>query len=245
MGFPGGTSGKAFTCQCRRCKRCTFDPWGQGRSPGVGNGNSLQYSCLENPLDREDPGGLQSMGLQRIRHDWETKHKLKSTNIFNVFSILQPIIFLNANLTLQRACLFSVAESLHLFKNMYMCIYLAVPGLSCGMWYPQSLLWHTGSVFISGMELCQARSSSLIKDQTRPPVLGAQSLNHWTSREIPMLNTIFNMFSKTFMMGLTCFPRVGPALPLRPPITVWKHWTQSVSSKCKDVSCSPISHPED
>ena len=73
------------------------------------------------------------MGLQRIRHDGETKHKLKSTNTFNVSSILQPIIFLNANLTLQLACLFSVAESLHLLKYIYVCIYLAVPGLSCGM----------------------------------------------------------------------------------------------------------------
>ena len=26
---------------------------GLGRSPGVGNGNLLQYSCLENPMDRE------------------------------------------------------------------------------------------------------------------------------------------------------------------------------------------------
>jgi len=35
-----------------------------GRSPGEGNGNPLQYSCLENPMDREEPGRLQSMGLQ-------------------------------------------------------------------------------------------------------------------------------------------------------------------------------------
>ena len=41
---------------------------GLGRSPGGGNGNLLQYSCLENPMDRE-AGGLQSMGLQRVRHD--------------------------------------------------------------------------------------------------------------------------------------------------------------------------------
>ena len=27
--------------------------FGSGRSPGVGNGNSFQYSCLENPMDRE------------------------------------------------------------------------------------------------------------------------------------------------------------------------------------------------
>ena len=34
---------------------------GWGRSPGEGNGNSLQYSCPENPIDRE-PGGFHSMG---------------------------------------------------------------------------------------------------------------------------------------------------------------------------------------
>ena len=27
MGFPGGTSGKELTCQCRRCKKCGFDAW--------------------------------------------------------------------------------------------------------------------------------------------------------------------------------------------------------------------------
>ena len=36
---------------------------GLGRSPGEGNGNPLQYSCLENPM-REEPSGLQSMGSQ-------------------------------------------------------------------------------------------------------------------------------------------------------------------------------------
>ena len=35
----------------------------QGRSSGEGNGNALQYSCLENSMDRE-PGGLQSLGLE-------------------------------------------------------------------------------------------------------------------------------------------------------------------------------------
>ena len=42
---------------------------GSGRSPGVGNGNPLQYSCLENPMDRGEPGGLQLVGSQRVRHD--------------------------------------------------------------------------------------------------------------------------------------------------------------------------------
>ena len=35
---------------------------------GGGNGNPLQYSCLENPMDR-GAGGLQPMGSQRVRHD--------------------------------------------------------------------------------------------------------------------------------------------------------------------------------
>ena len=50
-GFLGGASGKQSTCYCRRHKRYGFNPW-VGKSPGVGNGNLLQYSCLGNPMDR-------------------------------------------------------------------------------------------------------------------------------------------------------------------------------------------------
>ena len=50
-GFPGGTSGKESACQCRKYDRLGSFP-GSGRSPGEGNGNPLQYSCLQNPMDR-------------------------------------------------------------------------------------------------------------------------------------------------------------------------------------------------
>ena len=46
MGFPGGSDGKVSACN-------VGDPGsipGQGRSPGEGNGNPLQYSCLENSV---------------------------------------------------------------------------------------------------------------------------------------------------------------------------------------------------
>ena len=46
-GFPGGSDAKASACN-------VGDPGsipGLGRSPGEGNGNPLQYSCLENPMD--------------------------------------------------------------------------------------------------------------------------------------------------------------------------------------------------
>ena len=39
-----------------------------GRSPGGGHNNPLQYSCLENPMDRE-VWWLQSIALQRVGHD--------------------------------------------------------------------------------------------------------------------------------------------------------------------------------
>ena len=41
-----------------------------GRSPGEGNGNPLQYSCPENPMDRGAWEAVQSMGSQRVGHDW-------------------------------------------------------------------------------------------------------------------------------------------------------------------------------
>ena len=49
-----------------------------GRSSGGGNGNSLQYSCLKISADRE-PGGLQSMGSQRVRHNWA--HRASSQHV--------------------------------------------------------------------------------------------------------------------------------------------------------------------
>ena len=51
MGFPSGTNGKKPIYQCRRHKMWVRSP-GSGRSLGEGNGNLLQYSCLEMPMDR-------------------------------------------------------------------------------------------------------------------------------------------------------------------------------------------------
>ena len=48
LGFPGGSDGKEFTCNAEHPGLIP----GSGRSPGEGNGYPLQYSCLENPMDR-------------------------------------------------------------------------------------------------------------------------------------------------------------------------------------------------
>ena len=78
-GFWGGTSGKQPACQRRRRKRHGFDPWVR-RSPGRGHGNPLQYSCLENPMDR---------GPWQAAVHWLTKSQtlqmwLKHTTLFAI-----------------------------------------------------------------------------------------------------------------------------------------------------------------
>ena len=105
-GLPRWHSGRESTCQCGRRRRGEFDP-GAGEIPWRGNDSPLQYSHLENPMDRgawqatvqrvgcdwspeplkkemathsstlawrilwtEEPGGLLSMGSQRVGHNW-------------------------------------------------------------------------------------------------------------------------------------------------------------------------------
>ena len=61
LGFPGGSEGKESACSAG-------DPGsipGSRRSPGEGDGNPLQYSCLENSKE-EEPGGLLSVESQRV-----------------------------------------------------------------------------------------------------------------------------------------------------------------------------------
>ena len=51
LGFPGGSLGKESTCNAGDTRDTGSIP-GSGRSPGVENGNPLQYSCLGNSMDR-------------------------------------------------------------------------------------------------------------------------------------------------------------------------------------------------
>ena len=48
MGFPDGSDGKEFACNARDQGLIP----GSGRAPGEGNGYPLQYSCLENTMNR-------------------------------------------------------------------------------------------------------------------------------------------------------------------------------------------------
>ena len=48
MGFPGGSDGRESACNAEDLDLIP----GSGRSPGEGNGNPPQYSCLGNPMDK-------------------------------------------------------------------------------------------------------------------------------------------------------------------------------------------------
>ena len=63
MSFPGGASGKESVCQCRRHKSLRFDPW-------VGK---IPWSKKWQSPWSEEPGRLQSMGSQRVRHYTHTQ----------------------------------------------------------------------------------------------------------------------------------------------------------------------------
>ena len=59
MGISGDFAGEESTCNAGDAGSIP----GSRRSPGEGNGNPLQYSCLKNPMD------LQYKSLQRVTHD--------------------------------------------------------------------------------------------------------------------------------------------------------------------------------
>ena len=76
-GLPWWLSDKESTCNAGDAGDMGLIP-GSGRSPGGGHGNPLQYSCLENPLDRESLAGYNPWGGKQSD---TTKHARLHTHI--------------------------------------------------------------------------------------------------------------------------------------------------------------------
>ena len=72
FGLPQWLSGKESICKAGDTGDLGYIP-GSGRSPGGKHGNSLQYSCLENPMDRE-AWWAAVHGVTRVRHNWVHTH---------------------------------------------------------------------------------------------------------------------------------------------------------------------------
>ena len=86
---------------------------GLGRSPGGGHGNPLQYSCLENPRT-EEPVRLQTIGSQRVRHDWSDLACMHSPIILcqaEKTSLLRRISFQNG----KKIKLWELSSVFHIF----------------------------------------------------------------------------------------------------------------------------------
>ena len=109
--FPGGAEVKTSACSVGDLGSIP----GLGRSPGEGNGNPLQNSCLENPMD----GGAwwaTVHGSQRVRHDWATSlHFFTTTATREAPNPLRPgykLCVPHSNLIYKRS-----VSSFHELKN--------------------------------------------------------------------------------------------------------------------------------
>ena len=76
LGFPGGSVVKNPHANAGDMGGADTIP-GSGRSPEKGNGNPIQYSCLENHMDK-GAWRQPSMGSQRVEHDLATKQQIIS-----------------------------------------------------------------------------------------------------------------------------------------------------------------------
>ena len=80
MGFPGGAVVKNLSANAKGTRVIGSIP-GSGRSPGVGNGNPLQYSCLENPKTR---GACKKLDMTKHTNTLINKHlKIKENHLIH------------------------------------------------------------------------------------------------------------------------------------------------------------------
>ena len=82
-GFPGGSDGKEFACNAREQGSVP----GSGRSPGEGNGNPLQYSYLENLMDRGAWQATVHEVTKSQTHNWAANTTYCSEKILNLLLI--------------------------------------------------------------------------------------------------------------------------------------------------------------
>ena len=77
---PGGASSEEPTCQCRRHKRHEFNPW--VRKIPLEKEMATHSSIIACRIPwTEEPGGLQFMGSQRVRHDWSNITYIHSLDV--------------------------------------------------------------------------------------------------------------------------------------------------------------------
>ena len=76
LGLPRWLSGKESACNAGNARDADSIP-GSGRSPEGGNGNPLQYSCMENPMDR----GAWQATVHRAAKSWTHMHSVQFSSV--------------------------------------------------------------------------------------------------------------------------------------------------------------------
>ena len=85
LGFPSGSEVKASACSVGDLGLIP----GSGRSPGEGNGNPLQYSCLENPVDR----GAWWATVHGVSKSWTRLSDLTSLSHCKLWPLYVKLLF--------------------------------------------------------------------------------------------------------------------------------------------------------
>ena len=141
-GFPGGTSVKELTCQCRRHKKQEFSPW-VGKIPWRRAWQPIPIFLPGESPRTEESGGLQSVGLQRIRDDWSDwvcTHRFYQ--VLYWCTLWKSVFKLHANVLFkkEKKCgEFTLMWTFKLvlkFKNICitgLCSYIAIFGCSLGI----------------------------------------------------------------------------------------------------------------
>ena len=89
-GIPHGSAGKESSCKAGDIANLCSIPRSR-RSPREGNDNPLQYSCLENPMDR---GAQQAVcGVSRVGCDWAEQREREWVGLTLAFILLLRIIY--------------------------------------------------------------------------------------------------------------------------------------------------------
>ena len=130
-----------------------------GRSPGGGHGNPLQYSCLENPMDR---GTWWSIGSQRVRYKWVT-----NTLTFSLASTCLGTDFLSTQVT----------KNLEFFPTWDSLVREAlwVPGSGCVLCELSALLQGSANyASLSASPSSTREGTSLVPQEPRAAVGGSQ-----------------------------------------------------------------------
>ena len=114
LGFLDGASGKEPACQVGDIRDAGSIPAFR-RSPGEGNGYPLQYSCLDNPMDR----GAWRATIHVISNSW-TWLKLRRTHVHKIDLPIcgnQSLSVFTIEVSLQKAKIESIVKSIHFFNN--------------------------------------------------------------------------------------------------------------------------------